>query len=257
MGDEESSDSLSSMNEDAESLRRFAHTLKSSSANIGAEKLSELLKQLETTIKLIRSKGVGIFFITQNPADVPDSILGQLGMKVQHALRAFTAKDQKSIRMAAENFPLSEYYEIDKTLTSMGIGEALVTVLNEKGIPTPLAHTFMRPPLSRMGVLTKSEINAIINRSEIKGKYDEIVDRKSAYEILNDKIKSSKEEEDNEEVPSESKSKEEEEGGLLDSLSDVVNSPVGKIVAREVTRGLLGVLGIKKRTRRCTCKKYH
>jgi uncharacterized protein len=199
-----------------------------------------LISKLETTIKLIRSKGVGIFFITQNPADVPDSILGQLGMKVQHALRAFTAKDQKAIKLASENFPLTDYYDIEKTLTSMGIGEALVTTLNEKGIPTPLAHTMMRPPLSRIGVLTSNELTKIINSSEIKEKYEEIIDRKSAYEILNGKIEVAKEEIEEEPTTE----KEEEGGGMLEKVGDAINSPVGKIVVKEVTRGLLGMLGL-------------
>lgn len=207
-----------------------------------------LLKQLEATIKLIRSKGVGIFFITQNPADIPDSILGQLGMKVQHALRAFTAKDQKAIKLAAENFPISPYYNIEKTLTSMGIGEALVTVLNEKGIPTPLAHTMMRPPLSRIGVLTNGELQDIIDNSDIKEKYEKVVDRESAYEILQGKLSAAKEEEPEEREIEETK--EEKGGGLLDTVGDAVNSPVGKIVVREVTRGLLGVLGLKTTTTR-------
>lgn len=209
-----------------------------------------LVKQMETTIKLIRSKGVGIFFITQNPADVPESILGQLGMKVQHALRAFTAKDQKSIKLAAENFPISEYYKIDKTLTSMGIGEALVTCLNEKGIPTPLAHTLMRPPLSRIGVLTQGELTDIIDNSEIKEKYEEVIDRESAYEILNEKLAAAKEDEPEEEAKTSKKAKEEEDGGMLDTVGDAINSPVGKIVVKEVTRGLLGVLGLKTTTTR-------
>lgn len=205
-----------------------------------------LVKQMETTIKLIRSKGVGIFFITQNPADVPESILGQLGMKVQHALRAFTAKDQKSIKLAAENFPMSEYYEIDKTLTSMGIGEALVTCLNEKGIPTPLAHTMMRPPLSRIGVLSADELNEIIDNSDIKEKYEEVIDRESAYEILNEKLTAAKEDAPEEEA----KDEKEEGGGMLQTVGDAINSPVGKIVVKEVTRGLLGVLGLKTTTTR-------
>ncbi|MFM8487007.1 MAG: helicase HerA-like domain-containing protein, partial [Bacteroidota bacterium] len=147
-----------------------------------------LMQQLEAIIKLIRSKGVGIYFITQNPADIPDSILAQLGLKVQHSLRAFTAKDRKAIKLAAENYPISKYYETEDLLTALGIGEAIVSVLNEKGIPTPLAHTLMRAPESRMDVLTPSEIDAIIERSAIARKYNQEVDRESAYEILNQKI---------------------------------------------------------------------
>lgn len=203
-----------------------------------------LINQLESTIKLIRSKGVGIFFVTQNPADIPDSILGQLGMKIQHALRAFTAKDQKAIKLASENFPLTDYYDTEKTLTSMGIGEALVTVLNEKGIPTPLAHTLMRPPLSRIGVLSEDELNTIIDKSEIKDKYQEIIDRDSAYEILTGKIENA-----TVETEAEEESEPEDKDTILDKVGDAINSPVGKIVIREVTRGLLGVLGLGSRRR--------
>ena len=114
-----------------------------------------LLEQIETIIKLIRSKGVGVFFCTQNPTDIPASVLSQLGLKVQHALRAFTAKDRKMIKLTAENYPISEYYKTDEMLTSLGIGEAAITALNEKGVPTPLAATLLRAPQSRMDILTK------------------------------------------------------------------------------------------------------
>ena len=110
-----------------------------------------LLSQIETIIKLIRSKGVGIFFVTQSPADIPSEVLGQLGMKVQHALRAFTARDRKAIKLAAENYPVTHFYNTAEELTRLGIGEALVTVLNEKGIPTPLSHTLLRAPYSPYG----------------------------------------------------------------------------------------------------------
>ena len=112
-----------------------------------------LLAQIEAIIKLIRSKGVGVYFSTQNPTDIPDAVLSQLGLKVQHALRAFTAKDRKNIEKAVENYPISEFYDVEELITSLGIGEALVTCLNEKGIPTPLAATLLRAPISRMDVL--------------------------------------------------------------------------------------------------------
>ena len=128
-----------------------------------------LLDQIESIIKLIRSKGVGIFFCTQVPDDIPDAVLSQLGMKVQHALRAFTAKDRKKIKLAAENFPLSDFYKTDKELTTLGIGEALITVLNEKGIPTPLVSTMLCAPRSRMGILNKKELKELISGSEIMG----------------------------------------------------------------------------------------
>ncbi|MBN2157227.1 MAG: DUF853 family protein [Candidatus Lokiarchaeota archaeon] len=147
-----------------------------------------LLEQIETIVKLIRSKGVGIFFVTQNPMDVPNSVLAQLGLKVQHALRAFTATDRKAIKLTAENFPISDYYQTDEVLTSLGTGEALVTALNEKGRPTPLAVTMIRAPMSRMDILTPKELTAINTASDLVKKYNKTVDRESAYEILSKKI---------------------------------------------------------------------
>jgi hypothetical protein len=147
-----------------------------------------LLDQIENIVKLIRSKGIGIFFVTQNPTDVPDGVLAQLGLKVQHALRAFTAVDRKAIKLTAENYPISEYYKTDETITSLGIGEALITALNEKGIPTPLAATMLRAPQSRMDILNPNEISSINRSSVLFQKYSQEVDRESAYEILSKKI---------------------------------------------------------------------
>lgn len=147
-----------------------------------------LLEQIENIVKLIRSKGVGIFFVTQNPTDVPNGVLSQLGLKVQHALRAFTAVDRKAIKLTAENYPISEYYKTDETITSLGIGEALVTALSEKGTPTPLAATMLRAPVSRMDILTPAEIAAINRSSVMVQKYSQTIDRESAYELLNRKV---------------------------------------------------------------------
>lgn len=147
-----------------------------------------LLNQIETIVKLIRSKGVGLYFVTQNPKDVPEDILAQLGLKVQHALRAFTAKDRKAIKLAAENYPSSPYYDTKEVLTQLGIGEAFISVLNEKGIPTPLARTMLRAPMSRMDVLSPAELKQVIQNSRIYYKYKESLDRESAYELLNEKI---------------------------------------------------------------------
>jgi len=152
------------------------------------EATKALLNQIESIIKLIRSKGVGIFFVTQNPTDVPDAVLSQLGLKVQHALRAFTAKDRKAIKLSAENYPLSDYYKTNEVLTSLGIGEAFISALNEKGIPTPLAATMLRAPKSRMGILNQAEINELAANSKLVKKYNESIDRESAYELLNQKI---------------------------------------------------------------------
>ena len=120
--------------------------------------------------------------------DIPDSVLGQLGLKIQHALRAFTAKDRKNIKQAAENYPVSPFYQTDKLITELGIGEALVTLLNEKGVPSPLAHTFLLSPRSRMGILSDEELNALVARSTLIPKYNKEIDRESAFEILNKKI---------------------------------------------------------------------
>jgi hypothetical protein len=147
-----------------------------------------LLEQIENIVKLIRSKGIGIFFVTQNPMDVPNGVLAQLGLKIQHALRAFTAIDRKAIKLSAENYPVSEYYKTDETITNLGIGEALVTALNEKGIPTPLAATMLRTPVSRMDILTTDEIAAINSSSDLVRKYSQLIDRESAYEILTGKV---------------------------------------------------------------------
>lgn len=213
---------------------------------------SALLQQLETVTKLIRSKGVGIFFITQNPTDIPQSILGQLGLKIQHALRAFTAKDRQDIKKVAENYPETEFYKTEDLITQLGIGEALVTLLNEKGIPTPLVHTIMCPPRSRMDILTDAEINGIVGQSKIAKKYNEVIDSKSAYELLNEKLTEVAEKDDEEvtEAKSSSSSKKEEKGTLETILSNPVARQVGRTAASIITRSLLGVLGLGGTTRK-------
>jgi len=152
-----------------------------------------LLDHIESIIKLIRSKGVGIFFVTQNPTDVPKEVLSQLGLKIQHSLRAFTANDRKAIKLTAENYPISEFYDTKEVLTSLGTGEALISALDEKGKPTPLAATMMRAPMSRMDILTPQELNNLISISRLVPKYNKTIDRESAYEILNQKIERAEE----------------------------------------------------------------
>ena len=147
-----------------------------------------LLDEIETVIKLIRSKGVGIFFCTQLPTDIPEAVLSQLGMKVQHALRAFTAKDRKSIKLVAQNYPETPFYNIEQLLTELGIGEALVTVLDERGAPSPLVATILCAPRSRMGPLQPNELEEIVKGSVIAQKYNTALDPQSAYEILGGKI---------------------------------------------------------------------
>jgi len=215
-----------------------------------------LLDQIEAIIKLIRSKGVGIYFCTQNPDDIPEDVLGQLGLKIQHALRAFTAKDRKAIKMAAQNYPITEYYKTEDLITQLGIGEALVTVLSEKGIPTPLVHTMLRAPLSRMDVLSKHEIDAILNASDIIEKYNKEIDRESAYEILNGKIEEIQSEEHQEDMKAQNAKakktsrRKTEKSAIEKVMSNTTTRQIGRTVAREITRGLLGALGIKSTRRR-------
>jgi DNA helicase HerA-like ATPase len=146
-----------------------------------------LLDKIEQVVRLIRSKGVGIYFITQNPLDIPEDVLGQLGMKVQHALRAFTAKDQKTIKAVAASFVANPAFETADAVTSLGIGEALVSVLTGDGRPLPVEKTLIAPPESRIGLLSEPERTAVIQRSPLKGRYDESMDRQSAYEMLKER----------------------------------------------------------------------
>ncbi len=210
-----------------------------------------LLQQIETIIKLIRSKGIGVFFCTQNPMDVPASVLAQLGLKVQHALRAFTAADRKSIKQAAENYPETEYYKVDNLLTELGIGEALVTMLNEKGIPTPLVHTMMRPPQSRMDILSEAELSNLAAKSKLIPKYNKEVDAESAYEILNEKInvaqKRTEEAHQKVQDDKDEKNSQKKEKSILDN--PLIRS-AGRTAATMITRSLLGVLGLGGTSRR-------
>ncbi len=204
-----------------------------------------LQDQIETIIKLIRSKGVGIFFVTQNPSDIPEDVLGQLGLKIQHALRAFTAKDRRAIKLAAENYPLTAFYTTEQLLTEMGIGEAFVSVLNEKGIPTPLVHTLLRAPQSRMDILTEAEIDEINRHSVLIQKYNRSIDRDSAHEMLEEKMKVARSEEHKEVVKETTRrSGRKEKSFLQEFLSSTTTRQIGRTVAREVTRGILGVLGL-------------
>jgi uncharacterized protein len=208
-----------------------------------AEASKALLSQIETIIKLIRSKGVGVYFCTQNPQDVPDAVLGQLGMKMQHALRAFTAKDRQNIRLVAQNYPLTDFYDVETLLTQLGIGEAFVTVLNEKGIPTPLVHTMLRAPQSRMDVLEEAEIDEILRGSKIIKKYNEIVNRESAYEILTNKVVSASGETGSTTAPTPPPQKN-EPTFVEKAMKNPAVRQMGNTILREVTRGILGALGL-------------
>ncbi len=209
------------------------------------EASSALLQQLETVIKLIRSKGVGIFFCTQNPQDIPAPILSQLGLKIQHALRAFTAADRKTIKQAAENFPITEFYKTDELLTQLGIGEALVTLLNEKGIPTPLVHTMLCSPRSRMDILLDTEIDHLVANSKLAAKYAKEIDSDSAYEMLTRKL---------EQAAAEAPPEAEKPAGRTAKEPSFFDNPVvkqvGRTAASVITRSLLGALGLTGRSRK-------
>ncbi len=209
-----------------------------------------LLQQIETIVKLIRSKGIGIFFCTQNPMDVPKDVLGQLGLKIQHALRAFTAADRKVIKQTAENYPETSFYKTEDLLTQLGIGEALITMLNEKGIPTPLVHTLMISPRSRMDVLTDAEIQALVNNSRLVKKYNQEIDSNSAYEMLTAKLEEAAgKAEDEKEVKS--KPKEKEEKSVLEKMLDSsAGRQATRTAANMITRTLLGALGLGGTSRR-------
>lgn len=206
-----------------------------------------LLDQFETTIKLIRSKGVGIILITQSPDDIPSGVLGQLGLKVQHSLRAFTAKDRKAIKSAAENYPVSEFYQAEDLITMMGTGEAMVTALDEKGRPTQLVHALIRPPMSRMDVLSQEELEELVSSSLLVKKYNREMDRESAYELLMERM----EEKTAQEQPATDKGQKKniptqrKPARKTSTFEKILRSPVTTTIAREITRGILGVLGLK------------
>jgi len=207
------------------------------------EASNALLQQIETIVKLIRSKGIGIFFCTQNPMDVPASILAQLGLKVQHALRAFTAADRKVIKQTAENYPETSFYKTEDLITQMGIGEAFITMLNEKGIPTPLVHTMLLAPRSRMDILSDAEIDAIVGKSKLVSKYNQVIDSQSAYEILTQKLEDAA----NKSAEAATDKKTKAEPGFFDNP---IVKQVGRTAASVITRGLLGALGLGGRSSR-------
>ncbi len=205
-----------------------------------------LLSQIESIVKLIRSKGVGLYFVTQNPTDVPEAVLSQLGLKVQHALRAFTAKDRKAIKLTAQNYPDTEYYDTAEVLTSLGIGEALVSALDEKGKPTPLAATMMRAPMSRMDILTESELGSLLAQSKLALKYNQEIDRESAYEMLNKKIELAEAEEAKRKAEEEKAALKEAESKRKASSSkrrSTRQNPIVKVLSSPtVIRSVLGIL---------------
>ncbi len=210
-------------------------------AHLIFEEASDALQdQIENIVKLIRSKGVGIYFVTQNPADVPEEVLGQLGLKIQHTLRAFTAKDRKAIKLAAENYPESQFYDTKNMLTSLGIGEAMVSALDEKGRPSPLAATMLRAPMSRMDILTDIELDRLITDSGLALKYNESLDRESAYEILNRKIEIA----DKEEAKKKAKSERQQvnKSSSRRRSSTAQGAVIKVLTSATFIRGVLGIM---------------
>jgi len=205
-----------------------------------------LLQQIQTVVKLIRSKGIGIFFCTQNPMDIPAGVLGQLGLKVQHALRAFTAADRKSIKQTAENYPETGFYKTEDLITQLGIGEALITMLDEKGMPTPLVHTLLLPPRSRMDILIPSEIDNLVQESTLANKYNQVVDSKSAYEMLTEKLEVAADQSEADEAKPAAKRMKKEE----DIFDNPILKQAGRTAASIITRSLLGALGVSSSSRR-------
>ena len=203
-----------------------------------------LVDKIEQVVRLIRSKGVGIYFITQSPQDIPEDILGQLGLKIQHALRAFTPKDIKFIRSAAQSFPPNPDFDTETTITALGIGEALVSVLDDKGKPLPVQLTLIRPPESRIGPLAEGERQKRRERSPLQGRYEHVVDRESAYEILKERAKEIQDQQEEAERLKTSEKTKPTSGRTRQSAGEAfVKSAVraiGSQIGRQIIRGILG-----------------
>ena len=205
-----------------------------------------LLSQIETMVKLIRSKGVGIYFITQIPGDVPENVLAQLGLKIQHALRGFTAKDRKEISKAVENYPITEFYNASNLIQNLGIGEAFVTALDEKGIPTPLVHAYLISPESRMDVLTETEVLQLTQNSSLVKKYEVAINKESAYELLSERMENQTASPAEKTKTNSPKTKEEPS-----IFEQIMKSSAGKTftntLMREGAKVIFGMLGLKKK----------
>lgn len=208
------------------------------------------LEQIETVIRLIRSKGIGVFFCTQSPTDVPESILAQLGNRVQHALRAFTPNDVEALRKTVNTYPKSEFYEIDRILTSLGTGQAIITVLDEKGIPTEVVATHLIPPRSVMGPMPVADCDSLLQVSQLYTKYKESADPESAYEILsrriNEKMQEAEAAEQQQEEIKKQREDERPKRGEKSTMEKVMNAPITRQIGTAIVRGLFGMLTGKK-----------
>lgn len=224
-----------------------------------------LLQKIEQVVRLIRSKAVGVYFVSQNPLDIPDIVLGQLGNRVQHALRAFTPRDQKAVKSAAETFRSNPKVDVATAITELGVGEALVSFLDEKGVPTPVERAFVCPPESRIGALTDAERTAVIAGSNIAGFYEKQIDRESAYEILKARASESAATVDDEVAKDEDKGfdwggmlggvlggktnsrSSSRSDSILESAAKSTARAVGSQLGRSLVRGILGsILGGRK-----------
>ena len=202
-----------------------------------------LLDKIEQVVRLIRSKGVGVYFVTQSPADVPDDVLGQLGNRVQHALRAFTPRDQKAVRVAAQTFRPNPAFDTEALITNLGVGEALVSTLDASGTPTMVERVKVAPPGSRIGPITPAERRALMAESLVKGVYDEAVDRESAYEILTGRAaQASREEPAERDAGPETARRGSSRQSPLEAFATSTLRSVGSQLGRTLVRGLLGSL---------------
>jgi hypothetical protein len=199
------------------------------------------VQSIEQTVRLIRSKGVGVFFVTQTPKDVPESILAQLGNRVQHALRAFTPDDAKALKATVSTFPKSEFYDLEELLTQMGIGEGAVTILSESGVPTPVVHTRMRAPASRMA--PADDVDGAAKASPLYAKYGTRTDPQSARVMLAARVEAATTP-DAPPPPKEARAPAPAES-TAGKIGDFLNSRQGKALQRQVVRGVFGML--KKR----------
>jgi hypothetical protein len=214
-----------------------------------------LLQKIEQVVRLIRSKGVGVYFVSQNPLDIPDVVLGQLGNRVQHALRAFTPRDQKAVKSAAETFRRNPKVDVEVAITELGVGEALVSFLDEKGIPTPVERTFVCPPGSRIGPVTDGERMDVVKSSSVFSFYEKTVDRESAYEILKVRAEQTATEAQADEGfdwgsilgGDKKKSSGSRSDGVLEAAAKSAARAIGSQLGRQIIRGVLGsILGGRK-----------
>jgi DNA helicase HerA-like ATPase len=212
-----------------------------------------LVDKVEQVVKLIRSKGIGVFFVTQNPLDIPDGVLSQLGNRVQHALRAYTPREQKAVKTAAETFRPNPEFDAVDVIKNLGVGEALVSTLEKKGVPSIVQRTLMRPPSSRLGPLTTKERKDLLNISPVSGRYDEEVDRESAYEVLKVRAqKAAKEEAERKEKEEyeykKAKSSKKSTGRRRQTATEAAVKSLTRSVATSLGRALVrGILGSLRR----------